>query len=117
MGISVPSANEKNDPQEDPYEVTLEPEDDPKNMATLRKWMVTLVISSGAFCTTTASSMVRYLSNLRYSTTEIDGTQAAFTEAGVSRDFHVSHEVSILGISLYVLGLGKFPPCLRTFGL
>lgn len=36
-------------------------------------------------------------------------TQASFTETGISEDFHVGHEVSILGISLYVLGLGLGP--------
>lgn len=35
--------------------------------------------------------------------------QAAFAEGGVSRDFHVSKEVSILGVSLFVLGLGIGP--------
>lgn len=33
--------------------------------------------------------------------------QAGFAEAGVSRDLHVGQEVAILGISLYVLGLGN----------
>lgn len=35
--------------------------------------------------------------------------QATFTETGVSQDLHVGHEVAILGISLYVLGLGTGP--------
>lgn len=34
--------------------------------------------------------------------------KASFAEAGVSRDLHVGQEVSILGISLFVLGLGKY---------
>jgi hypothetical protein len=32
--------------------------------------------------------------------------QHAFAETGVEKSFHVSHEVAILGISLYVFGLG-----------
>ncbi|EKM54221.1 uncharacterized protein PHACADRAFT_162604 [Phanerochaete carnosa HHB-10118-sp] len=60
-------------------------------MSRFRKWIVVLVISSGALCATCASSM------------------ATFTETGVSQDLHVGHEVAILGISLYVLGLGTGP--------
>jgi MFS family permease len=35
--------------------------------------------------------------------------QAAFTEDGLSTEFHVSHVAAILSISLYVLGLGFGP--------
>ena len=35
--------------------------------------------------------------------------QAAFAEGGVSRQFQVSKEVAILGVSLFVLGLGLGP--------
>ena len=35
--------------------------------------------------------------------------QAAFTETGLARDLHTSHEVTILSISLYVTGLGLGP--------
>jgi hypothetical protein len=35
--------------------------------------------------------------------------QAAFVEGGISRQFHVSEEVAILGVSLFVLGLGLGP--------
>lgn len=35
--------------------------------------------------------------------------QAAFTEQGAAQTFHVSHEVTILGISLFVTGLGTGP--------
>ena len=33
--------------------------------------------------------------------------QAGFTETGITKDLHVGKEVAILGISLYVLGLGE----------
>jgi MFS family permease len=35
--------------------------------------------------------------------------QAAFTEQGAAQTFHVSHEVTILGISIFVTGLGTGP--------
>lgn len=35
--------------------------------------------------------------------------QASFTEPGLAHDLHTSHEVTILSISLYVLGLGVGP--------
>ncbi|KAG9310763.1 major facilitator superfamily domain-containing protein [Chiua virens] len=75
----------------DPFLVTLEPEDNPQCMSTFRRWLAVLVISSASLCATCASSV------------------AAFTEAGSSQTFHVSHEVTILGISLYVSGLGAGP--------
>lgn len=84
-------AARKHEETQDPYEVVLEPHDDPKNMSAFRKWTIVLVICSGALCATCASSM------------------ASFTETGISQDFHVGHEVAILGISLYVLGLGIGP--------
>ena len=42
----------------DPFEVTLGPEDDPKNLPSWRKWLVIFVISAGTLCATSASSMV-----------------------------------------------------------
>lgn len=43
---------------EDPFLVILDSEDDPKHMAKIRKWVIVLVICSGALCATCASSMV-----------------------------------------------------------
>ena len=37
------------------------------------------------------------------------GVKAAFAEEGIMRDLHVSQEVAILGVSLFVLGLGELP--------
>lgn len=91
-----------------PYLVELSPEDDPKNLSTFRKWLVVSIISSSALCVTCASSVV---SVFALSTPAVPadalGQKAAFTEAGVARDFHVSKEVSILGVSLFVQGLGN----------
>lgn len=39
----------------------------------------------------------------------VDEFQAAFTEQGLAHDLHASEEVTILGVSLYVLGLGIGP--------
>ncbi|KAH0826090.1 major facilitator superfamily domain-containing protein [Lanmaoa asiatica] len=75
----------------DSYLVTLEPENDPQCMSTFRRWLAVLVISAGSVCVTCASSV------------------SAFTEAGSSQTFHVSHEVTVLGVSLFVCGLGFGP--------
>jgi len=41
-----------------PWEATLDKSEDPKTMATWCKWVIVLVLSSGALCVTSASSMV-----------------------------------------------------------
>ncbi|PIL36732.1 MFS general substrate transporter [Ganoderma sinense ZZ0214-1] len=74
-----------------PYLCTLNPEDDPKNLPLWRKWAAVLTISSASLCATCTSSM------------------AAFTETGLVQDLHTSHEVAILSVSLYVIGLGIGP--------
>ncbi|KAA1469729.1 MFS general substrate transporter [Dentipellis sp. KUC8613] len=73
------------------FEVVLEPEDDPQELPLYRRWLAVLTIASASICVTCASSA------------------ASFTEPGISAEFHVSREVSILGISLFVLGLGCGP--------
>ncbi|CDO74082.1 hypothetical protein BN946_scf185043.g132 [Trametes cinnabarina] len=80
-----------NDFPADKYQVKLEPEDDPKCLSLWHKWLAVLTISSSSLCATFASS------------------EAAFTETGLARDLHTTHEVAILSISLYVLGLGIGP--------
>ncbi|KAH8097023.1 MFS general substrate transporter, partial [Cristinia sonorae] len=71
--------------------VSLDPAEDPKHIATWRKWVIVFVIATSALCVTCASSV------------------AAFTENAVSETFHVGKEVPILSISLFVLGLGIGP--------
>ncbi|KAH9020531.1 MFS general substrate transporter [Lactarius deliciosus] len=73
------------------YEVSLEPKDNPQELPLARRWLAVLCISTASICVTCASSM------------------AGFAEGGVGRQFHVSKEVTILGISLFVLGLGLGP--------
>lgn len=82
---SAPIVDEK----ADTYKAHLEPDDDPKNMSTVRKWIAVVIISLGSLCVTCASSM------------------ATFTESAISVEFNVSSEVTVLGISLYVLALGN----------
>ncbi|KAG1763905.1 major facilitator superfamily domain-containing protein [Suillus placidus] len=77
--------------KDDPHLVVLEPEDNPQNMSSFIRWLAVLIISSASLCVTCASSI------------------AAFTELGAAQTFHVSHEVTILGVSLFVTGLGTGP--------
>ncbi|EIW83607.1 MFS general substrate transporter [Coniophora puteana RWD-64-598 SS2] len=60
-------------------------------MSNFRKWVMVVVISSASLCATCASSI------------------ASFTEAGEVDAFRVSKEVTILGISMYMVGLGTGP--------
>ena len=78
-------------PSDDPYQVLLEQGDDPKNMALARKWIAVIVIALGSMCVTCSSSV------------------AAFTEGAMADEFGVPIEVTVLGLSLFVLGLGMGP--------
>ncbi|KAI0374134.1 MFS general substrate transporter [Pilatotrama ljubarskyi] len=78
-------------PTEDPYLVKLEPEDDPKCLSMWHKWLAVFAICTSTLCVT------------------FDSSVAAFTETGLEHDLHTSHEVTILSLSLYVLGLGIGP--------
>ncbi|KAG1840646.1 major facilitator superfamily domain-containing protein [Suillus subluteus] len=72
----------------DPHLVFLEPEDNPQNMSSFRRWLAVLIISSASLCVTCTS----------------------FDCESVSlKTFHVSEEVTVLGISLFVVGLGSGP--------
>ncbi|KAF8147884.1 major facilitator superfamily domain-containing protein [Crassisporium funariophilum] len=75
----------------DAFQVSLEECEKPQALSKFRKWITVVVISSAATCVTCASSM------------------ASFTEAGVAREFHVSMEVTILSISMFIMGLGLGP--------
>jgi MFS family permease len=91
---------------QDNFEVTLEPENNPQNLSGIRKWTVVLVISSAALCVTCASSIVSFTRSL---VSYLILFKASFTEAGISTEFGVSKEVTILGLSLFVMGLGLGP--------
>ncbi|KAL1939904.1 hypothetical protein VTO73DRAFT_9604 [Trametes versicolor] len=75
----------------DGFEVKLEPADDPKCLSLWHKWLAVLVLCTSTLCVT------------------FDSSVAAFTEQGLAHDLHTSHEVTILSLSLYVLGLGIGP--------
>ncbi|KZT01401.1 MFS general substrate transporter [Laetiporus sulphureus 93-53] len=91
QALSIPPADAEREEVSDLYEVILDLDQSPKHLSTPRKWTILLTISMGALCATFASSA------------------AAFTEAGLARDLHTVHEVTILGVSLFVEGLGFGP--------
>ena len=109
------------------YEVSLEPADNPQELPLARRWLAVFCLSTASICVTCASYMVRiwyhYVKEKEHRAdtgarpAEI---QAAFPEEAISRQFHVSREVTILGISLFVLGLGLGPlvagPISEIFG-
>lgn len=85
----TPSVRDPGD--DDPRRVVLDPSENPQLLSLVTKWIIVIVVSSSSLCVTCASSV------------------AAFTEGGVIAEFGVSHEVSILSISLFVEGLGLGP--------
>ncbi|KAF9462855.1 major facilitator superfamily domain-containing protein [Collybia nuda] len=78
-------------PTYDPMQVSLETSEHPQHISSLRKWLAVVIISSSALCVTCSSSV------------------ALFTEESVSKEFGVSHIVTILAISLFIEGLGLGP--------
>ncbi|CEL58248.1 putative drug/proton antiporter YHK8 OS=Saccharomyces cerevisiae (strain ATCC 204508 / S288c) GN=YHK8 PE=1 SV=1 [Rhizoctonia solani AG-1 IB] len=76
---------------EQSWEVFLDSTDDPKHRKTARKWLIVFVLSTSSTCVTCASSV------------------AAMARPGVQKEFGVSSPVAILGISLFVEGLGIGP--------
>ena len=98
------------------YEVSLEPADNPQELPLARRWLAVFCLSTASICVTCASSMVRLWYHYVKKNEHRADTgarpadfQAAFAEEGISRQFHVSKEVTILGVSLFVLGLGLGP--------
>ncbi|PWN46595.1 MFS general substrate transporter [Violaceomyces palustris] len=88
-------ATSKGSSEEDPnlvtYRTDITDPSDPLNWTTRKKWRTILIISLSAFCVTCTSSVVT----------------SAY--GGIEREFGVSHEVAILGLSLFVIGLGIGP--------
>lgn len=75
-------------------------DDDPENpqsWSNLRKYCILATISTGSLCVTCASSVVT----------------SAYK--GIERDLGASEEVAILGLSLFVVGLGLGPMLLAPF--
>ncbi|KAF5392900.1 hypothetical protein D9757_000851 [Collybiopsis confluens] len=73
------------------YEVDLESHEHPQNKSFFVKWLLLVVIGTSSLDVTFASSA------------------ASFTETGMAKEFHVSKELTILSITLYVFGLGLGP--------
>lgn len=93
-----------------PWEVTLEKSEDPKAMAIWYKWFTIVTVSFGALCVTCASSMASATPKiLPKSDLTCSYLQAAFAEVGTMKEFGVSHTVSILPMSFFLLGVGIGP--------
>lgn len=60
------------------------------------------IICCASFMLSNVQAPYNSLSRIRFH-------QASFAEKGVASEFHVSQEVAILSISLFVLGLGLGP--------
>ncbi|KAG8737110.1 hypothetical protein FRC10_008577 [Ceratobasidium sp. 414] len=73
------------------WEVKLDENDDPKNRRASQKWLIVFVLATSSTCVTCASSV------------------AAMARPGLQKEFGVSLPVAILGISLFVEGLGVGP--------
>ena len=110
--VDAPAENDHNvsEKNSSSWEVTLEKSEDPKTMPTWYKWAAVLTISCGAMCVTCASSMVGAIPHTRPQSDLIcPFPQATFAEAGTVREFGISRTVSILPISLFLMGTGTGP--------
>ncbi|KAG8947528.1 hypothetical protein FRC04_010709 [Tulasnella sp. 424] len=90
-GAQPPDSKELDSKEPDPYHVRLEGDENPKSMPKFKKWMAIVIICSAATCVTCASSV------------------ASFTQKPMQEQWHVSPPITILGISLFVEGLGIGP--------
>lgn len=96
QGVPAPTdldGGEKLD-EKDPNLVEWEGPDDPANphnWSLAKKWVSMVVVSTSSFCVTLNSSIV---------TSTFDA---------ISTEFHIGREVAILGLSLFVVGLGVGP--------
>ncbi|KAI5124039.1 hypothetical protein M0805_003868 [Coniferiporia weirii] len=79
--------------RESPYIVDWEPNDpgNPYNWSKSRKWPMTLLLAAGTFCVSFSSSS--YSGGISFTV----------------EDLHISQEVAVLGVSLYVLGFALGP--------
>ena len=100
-GVATTSEGSGSDKHSDGMLVRWGDEDDgganPLTWSTAKKAGVLSVIASGSMCVTCASSVV------------------STTYGGLERDLGVSHEVAILGLSIFVVGLGLGPCILAPF--
>ncbi|KAK2929929.1 Major facilitator superfamily [Fusarium oxysporum f. sp. vasinfectum] len=96
-GYSCNPHNEPSDDEveKDPFEVGWDGGDNdslcPRSFHKMKKWLIIIIVSSGSLCVTAASSI--YTS----------------TYGQMEDEFGNSREVSILGLSFFVLGIGLGP--------
>ncbi|RFU74475.1 major facilitator superfamily transporter [Trichoderma arundinaceum] len=98
-GVSDDQRNDKaveeGQPEKDPYEVGWDNGDNdplcPRSFSKARKWLIVFIVAGGSLTVTCASSI--------YTST--------YTQ--MEAEFHNSHEVSILGLSTFVLGIAVGP--------
>ena len=87
---SSTSVNEKEEEDDDKFDVTWDGEhdpEDPKTMAWWRKWLIVVIIATSSLCVTCNSSI--------YTTTYDQ----------LDPKFRISREVATLGLTTFVLGL------------
>lgn len=85
------NSEEKESKEEDLVEVTFDGEDDEEDarrLSKLHKWFIVVIIALGSTCVTCLSS------------------SWSLASENIQNRFHVGHEVSTLGISLYIWALG-----------
>ncbi|KAG8671497.1 hypothetical protein FPOAC2_04839 [Fusarium poae] len=91
--------DDENAPEKDPFEVNWENGDSdpwcPRKFVKMRKWLIIFIVSSASLCVTAVSSI--YTS----------------TYEQMEAEFGSSREISILGLSAFVLGIGLEPMFLR----
>lgn len=101
----------------DPYLVTLEPEDDPKCMSTLRRWVAVVVISSAALCVACASSVVRVFRLLVWLVALADSVRLPLQKRGLLK--HYMYRMRYRFLPSVSMSLGLVPvlslsvPCPR----
>ena len=70
--ISFAPSEAGDEAHSDPFAVTLDAADDPKNLPKWRKWAIVLILASGAHCTASVAAMVSPIQNKSYEP-HIDG--------------------------------------------
>src|SRR5216683_6289667 len=87
------------------YEVRLEPEDDPHQLSLCRRWLAIATISGASLCVACASS----LASIHSLVTRMRASYLNYFRS-LSGCFYCRRRgIAILGISLYVMGLGTGP--------
>lgn len=102
--------DEKQEHSEPDYLVRLDGSEHPQNKPLFQKWLAVAIICSASTCVTCASSVVSTaLPDARFLADRPLSLQASFTQKPMQEQWHVSTYVTILGISLFVEGLGFGP--------